>query len=69
MTRASFDAQRGSQGALLVGDPDEVAEKIVHHSQALGGISRPIVPTNPIVCAILRMSENPIIPSTIRQME
>jgi probable LLM family oxidoreductase len=24
MTRASFDAQRGPQGALLVGDPDEV---------------------------------------------
>ena len=23
MTRASFDAQRGPQGALLVGDPDE----------------------------------------------
>jgi hypothetical protein len=28
-----------------------------------------IVPTNPIVCAILSMSENPIIPLTIRQME
>jgi alkanesulfonate monooxygenase SsuD/methylene tetrahydromethanopterin reductase-like flavin-dependent oxidoreductase (luciferase family) len=40
MTRASFDAQRGPQGALLVGDPDEVAEKIIRHSKALGGISR-----------------------------
>ena len=40
MTRASFDAQRGQQGALLVGDPDEVADKIIRHSQALGGISR-----------------------------
>lgn len=29
MTRASFDAQRGPQGALLVGNPDEVAEKII----------------------------------------
>src|SRR5438034_1691375 len=28
MTRGAFDAQRGPQGALLVGDPDEVAEKI-----------------------------------------
>ena len=27
MTRASFDAQRGPQGALLVGDPDEVARE------------------------------------------
>jgi probable LLM family oxidoreductase len=28
MTRASFDAQRGPNGALLVGNPDEVVEKI-----------------------------------------
>ena len=40
MTRASFDAQRGPDGALLVGTPDEVAEKIMRHSEALGGISR-----------------------------
>jgi probable LLM family oxidoreductase len=40
MTRASFDAQRGPHGALLIGSPDEVAEKIVRHSEALGGISR-----------------------------
>ena len=40
MTRASFDAQRGPYGALLVGDPEEVAEKIIRHSSALGGISR-----------------------------
>jgi probable LLM family oxidoreductase len=40
MTRESFDAQRGPQGALLVGDPNEVVEKIIRHSQALGGISR-----------------------------
>ena len=47
MTRASFDAQRGTQGALLVGDPDEVAEKIIRHSKALGGISRIIFMMNP----------------------
>jgi hypothetical protein len=35
-----FDAQRGPQGALVIGDPDEVVEKIVRHSKALGGISR-----------------------------
>jgi alkanesulfonate monooxygenase SsuD/methylene tetrahydromethanopterin reductase-like flavin-dependent oxidoreductase (luciferase family) len=40
MTRAGFDAQRGPQGALLIGDPDEVVGKIVRHSKALGGISR-----------------------------
>src|SRR5580765_4566158 len=40
VTRAGFDAQRGPHGALLIGDPEEVAEKILRHSQALGGISR-----------------------------
>ena len=40
VTRAGFDAQRGRQGALIIGDPDEVVEKIIRHSKALGGISR-----------------------------
>jgi probable LLM family oxidoreductase len=40
VTRAGFDALRGPHGALLVGGPDEVAEKILRHSEALGGISR-----------------------------
>jgi alkanesulfonate monooxygenase SsuD/methylene tetrahydromethanopterin reductase-like flavin-dependent oxidoreductase (luciferase family) len=40
VTRAGFDAQRGPQGALLIGNPDEVVEKIIRHSEALGGISR-----------------------------
>ena len=40
VTRAGFDAQRGPQGALLIGDPDEVVKKIIRHSKALGGISR-----------------------------
>jgi len=39
-TRARFDAQNGSSGALLVGSPQEVAAKILRHSDALGGISR-----------------------------
>jgi probable LLM family oxidoreductase len=39
-TRAGFDAQRGPQGALLIGNPDEVVEKIIRHSEALGGIAR-----------------------------
>jgi probable LLM family oxidoreductase len=40
VTRAAFDAQRGPEGALLVGSPDEVTEKILRHSEALGGVSR-----------------------------
>ena len=39
-TRAGFDAQRGPRGALLIGSPDEVTEKIIQHSEALGGVSR-----------------------------
>ena len=40
VTRAHFDAQNGLRGALLVGSPEEIAEKIIRHSNALGGISR-----------------------------
>jgi probable LLM family oxidoreductase len=47
MTRAGFDAQRGPQGALLVGDPGEVVRKIVRHSKALGGVSRITFMMNP----------------------
>jgi probable LLM family oxidoreductase len=47
VTRGDFDAQRGPQGALLIGDPDEVVKKIVRHSKALGGISRITFMMNP----------------------
>jgi alkanesulfonate monooxygenase SsuD/methylene tetrahydromethanopterin reductase-like flavin-dependent oxidoreductase (luciferase family) len=47
VTRAGFDAQRGPQGALVIGDPNEVVEKIVRHSKALGGISRFTFMMNP----------------------
>lgn len=40
MRREHFEAQRGPKGALLVGDPEEVADKIVLHSEALGGLDR-----------------------------
>jgi probable LLM family oxidoreductase len=40
VTKSHFDAQRGPRGAFLVGNPEEVAEKIIRHSEALGGISR-----------------------------
>ena len=40
VTRAHFDALLGPTGALLVGHPESVAEKIVHMNGSLGGISR-----------------------------
>ncbi|MBC7904408.1 MAG: hypothetical protein H7Y27_13365 [Gemmatimonadaceae bacterium] len=40
MPRAAFDAQRGATGALPVGSPEKVVEKIRRHSESLGGISR-----------------------------
>src|ERR1700681_4317303 len=39
-TRAQFDAVRGPAGALLIGDAETVAEKILYVNEALGGISR-----------------------------
>src|SRR5271169_2160265 len=39
-TRAQFDAVRGPTGALLIGDAETVAEKILYVNEALGGISR-----------------------------
>lgn len=40
VTRAHFNAQTDLLGALVVGNPEEVAEKILRHSKALGGVSR-----------------------------
>ena len=40
MTRGRFEAQRGETGALLVGSPEEVAEKIIRHADAIGSVSR-----------------------------
>ena len=40
VTRAHFNAQLGPTGALLVGDPETVAEKILFLNESLGGISR-----------------------------
>lgn len=47
VTRAAYDAQLGPRGALLIGDPDDVVQKIVRHSKALGGISRITFQMNP----------------------
>jgi len=40
VSRERFDAQNGPTGALLVGDPDGVGEKILRHAEALGGVDR-----------------------------
>ncbi len=39
-TRAQFDAVRGPTGALLIGDAEHVAARIVRLHEELGGISR-----------------------------
>ena len=39
-TRAQFDAVRGPTGALNIGDPERVAEKILYVNEALGGLTR-----------------------------
>lgn len=39
-TRAHFDAGRAPTGALLVGDPETVARKIISVSESLGGLTR-----------------------------
>jgi probable LLM family oxidoreductase len=40
VTRAHFDAEVGRRGALIVGGPEEVVEKIRSYDEVLGGISR-----------------------------
>jgi probable LLM family oxidoreductase len=39
-TRSQFDAQCSHLGALLVGDPQTIADKIIKLNETLGGISR-----------------------------
>ena len=39
-TRAQFERTRGPEGALLVGAPEAIAEKILHVNEIFGGISR-----------------------------
>ena len=40
VTREQFDQQTGPLGAIVLGDPDQVSEKIIRHSEALGGIDK-----------------------------
>ena len=40
VTMSHFESQIGPTGALVVGNVEEVAEKVIRHSEALGGLSR-----------------------------
>ncbi len=40
VTRPQFNALVAPKGALLLGGPEQVAEKLLRHSEALGGIDR-----------------------------
>ena len=40
VTRDHFESQIGPTGALVIGEVEEVAEKVLRHSEALGGLSR-----------------------------
>ena len=40
VTMERFEQQIGDSGAYVIGGPEEVADKLVRHSKALGGISR-----------------------------
>ena len=40
VTRSKFDQQIGPRGVLVVGGPEQVAEKLLRHSKVLGGIDR-----------------------------
>jgi len=40
VTRTQFNGLIGPEGALVLGGPDEVAEKLKRHSESLGGIDR-----------------------------
>lgn len=40
VTRGQFDALIAPRGVLVVGGPEEVAEKLLRHSEVLGGVDR-----------------------------
>ena len=40
VTKSHFESMIGPEGVLVVGGPERVAEKLLHHSEALGGVDR-----------------------------
>ena len=45
-TRAQYDAVTGPSGALMVGSPEHVAEKLTRHAESLGGLARASIHMN-----------------------
>lgn len=39
ITKEHFEFQTGDTGAILIGNPQKVAQKIIRHGEAIGGIS------------------------------
>ncbi|NND33955.1 MAG: LLM class flavin-dependent oxidoreductase, partial [Saprospiraceae bacterium] len=67
VTWERFDAQTNKWGALVVGDPQEVAGKILRHSEALGGVDRftfqmdnPLITHEQLMAAIKLIGEEVI---------
>ncbi|WP_439698486.1 LLM class flavin-dependent oxidoreductase [Mucilaginibacter sp. AW1-7] len=40
VTKAQFDSLAAPKGVLVLGSPEQVAEKLLRHSEALGGVDR-----------------------------
>jgi alkanesulfonate monooxygenase SsuD/methylene tetrahydromethanopterin reductase-like flavin-dependent oxidoreductase (luciferase family) len=40
VTRSQFNSLIASEGVLVVGSPEQVAEKLARHGEALGGVDR-----------------------------
>lgn len=40
VTKTQFDSLIAARGVLVVGGPEQVAEKLIRHSEALGGVDR-----------------------------
>jgi probable LLM family oxidoreductase len=40
VTKSQFDSLIAAKGVLVVGSPEQVAEKLLRHSEALGGVDR-----------------------------
>lgn len=47
ISRAQFDAVCGPDGALIIGDPETAAQKILHYHDVLGGIDRITIQMSP----------------------
>jgi probable LLM family oxidoreductase len=68
VTRMQFDAQAGPQGALIIGSPKEVAEKILRHSIACSNKAHPFYHIYKVVQIIVEVTRPQMSNSYIRQL-